>query len=174
MENLYRIQSGNWINIGEKFSKFKNELCPDSIEKLPQTYDEIKELWNLPCGIKKEILENSISLSHLTQTDDTPIIDVNLHDLHSQPGQKIVEIPKKAMRLRCVRHRNEETTNVNIPRKYNRYRYIKHDIDDGLCDLEPLKEILITCRIYEPFKYKRSEGIFCNFHVQCVFYFPFF
>ncbi|XP_031639402.1 snRNA-activating protein complex subunit 3 [Contarinia nasturtii] len=163
MENVYRIQSGNLINIGEKFSNFKRELCPYSVDKLPQTYEEIKILWDLPDGIEEEILEDSISLSHLELPDDTPIVDVHLHELHSKPGQKVVEISKKAMRLRCVRHRNEDNlnkVNVNVPRKYNRYRYIKHNIDDSnvLCDLVPLEEILITVRLYEPFLYKRGEG----------------
>ncbi|XP_055308965.1 snRNA-activating protein complex subunit 3 [Sitodiplosis mosellana] len=163
MENIYRIKCGELINIRAKFTEFKNELCPTSVAHLPQTYEDVKELLDIRSGAEEELLEDSISLNNLAQPDDIPIFDVNLHDLHAKPGQKSIEIPKKAMRLRCMRHRVEENSvryHTNIPRKYNRYRYIEHKIDntDESCDLVPLEEILITVRVYEPFVYKRGEG----------------
>lgn len=162
MEDIYRIKCGELINIRDKFSQFKNELCPTSIVQLPQTYDDVKELLGIQSE-EEELLEDSISLNNLAQPDDIPIFDVNLHDLHAKSGQKTIEIPKKAMRLRCIRHKIEENSmkNItNVPRKYNRYRYIEHKADstDELCDLVPLEEILITVRVYEPFAYKRGEG----------------
>lgn len=163
MENVYRIESGNLIDIRSKFAEFKSKLCPNSVDRLPQTYEDVKELWNIPDGVEEEILEDSISLNSLEQPDDIPIFDVNLHELHSKQRQKSIGIPKKAMRLRSVRHRIEEDstkTHGNVPRKYNRYRYIEHKTDnsDESCDLMPFEEVLITVRVYEPFLYKRGEG----------------
>lgn len=163
MENIYRIRSGDLINIRAKFTEFKKELCPASVAKLPQTYEDMKGLLDIQSGAEEELLEDSISLNNLSQPDDIPIFDVNLHDLHGKPGQKSIEIPKKAMKLRCIRHKLDENSiknNANMPKKYNRYRYIEHKIDnlDDSCDLVPLDEILITVRIYEPFSYKRGEG----------------
>lgn len=163
MENIYRIKSGDLINIRTKFNEFKNELCPPSVDYLPQTYEDVKELLDIQSGAEEELLEDSISLNNLAQPDDIPIFDVNLHDIHAKPGQKSIEIPKKAMRLRCMRHKVEEDStknHTNIPRKYNRYRYIESKVDNSGddCDLVPLEEILITVRVYEPFSYKRGEG----------------
>lgn len=162
MENVYRMKSGDLINIRTKFTEFMNELCPNSIGEFPQTYEDVKTLLDIQNDVEEEILEDSISLNNLAQLDDVPIFDVKLHDLHLKPGQKSINIPKKAMRLRCVQRCVEEHSvkaRGNIPSKYNRYRYIEHKLDNSSesCDLIPLKEILITVRVYEPFVYKRGE-----------------
>lgn len=163
MENIYRIRCGELINIRSKFEMFSKELCPDPVEQLPQTYDDIKSLLDIQSGQEEELLEESISLNNLAQPSDLPIVDVNLHELHTKQGTKTISIPKSALRLRCVRHKIEENKmnfGSNTPRKYNRYRYIDHKISnpEGLCDLKPLEDILITVRVYEPFLYKRGQG----------------
>lgn len=163
MEDIYRIKSGDLINIGAKFTEFKTQLCPDSIEQLPQTYEDVKSLLDIQNGQEEELLEDSISLNNLAQPDDIPIFDVNLHEMYAKQGQNTVEIPQKAMRLRCVRHRVEEDAakNIgNIPRKYNRYRYIAHKANntDESVDLVAFDDVLITVRVYEPFLYKRGES----------------
>lgn len=163
MENVYRIKSGDLINIKAKFAAFKNQLCPNTIEQLPETYEDVKGLLDIQSGTEEELLEDSISLNNLAQFDDIPIVDVNLHDLHTKQGRNTVEIPKKAMRLKSVQHRVEIDTaksRVNVPRKYNRYRYIEHKTSDAdeKPDLVPFDDILITVRVYEPFAYKRGEG----------------
>lgn len=163
MENVYRIKSGDLINIRTKFTEFMNELCPNSIGQLPQTYEDVKTLLDIQNDVEEEILEDSISLNNLAQLDDVPIFDVKLHDLHLKPGQKTINIPKKAMRLRCVQRcveKHSVKAGRNISSKYNRYRYIEHKLDNSSesCDLIPLKEILITVRVYEPFVYKRGES----------------
>lgn len=162
MENIYRIKCGNLINIREKFTKYKNELCPESVSQLPLEYDDVKALLDIQSGIEEELLENSISLNNLAQPDDIPIHEVNLHDYHCKHGTKLIEIPKKAMQLRCIKHKVEKDsgkTYLNVPRKYNRYRYIDHKIDQTESgDLVALQDILITVRVYEPFIYKRGES----------------
>lgn len=163
MEKVYRIKSGDLINVRAKFAEFSKELCPDTIERLPQTYDDIKTLLDIQSGQEEYLLEESISLNNLAQPGDLPIFDVNLHELHSKQGNKTISIPKKAMQLKCVSHKiSKATSNIgtNMPRKYNRYRYIDHKINntDRTCDLKPLEDILITVRIYEPFLYKRGQA----------------
>lgn len=163
MENVYRIKSGDLINIKAKFTDFKNQLCPNRIEQLPQTYEDVKCLLDIQSGAEEELLEDSISLNNLAQPDDIPIFDVNLHDMHTKQGRNTVEIPKKAMQLKCVRHRVDADTaknRVNLPRKYNRYRYIEHKTQNmnEKADLMPFDDIVITVRVYEPFAYKRGEG----------------
>lgn len=163
MENVYRIKSGDLINIGKKFAEFKEHLRPSSIKELPQTYDDVKELLGIQSNEEEELLEDSISLNNLAQPDDIPIYDVELHKLHTKQGQSTVEIPKKAMRLKCIQHRVDSDavkTGSNFPQKYNRYRYIEHKSDntDLKPDLIPFDDILITVRVYEPFTYKRGEG----------------
>lgn len=163
MEEIYRIKSGDLINIGAKFTEFKTQLCPDSIEQLPQTYENVKSLLDIQSGQEEELLEDSISLNNLAQSDDIPIFDVNLHELYAKQGRNTVEIPQKAMRLRCVRHRVEEDamkSTGNIPKKYNRYRYIAHKTTntDESVDLMAFEDVLITVRVYEPFLYKRGES----------------
>lgn len=163
MENVYRIKSGDLINIGEKFAEFKEHLRPSSIEQLPQTYEDVKNLLGIQSSQEEDLLEDSISLNNLAQPDDMPIDDVNLHKLHTKQGQSMVSIPSKAMRLKCIKHRLENDvakSSSNLPQKYNRYRYIEHKSDnaDLKPDLIPFDDILITVRVYEPFTYKRGEG----------------
>lgn len=163
MENVYRVKSGDLVHVGTKFAEFKDNLCPSSIEQLPQTYDDVKNLLGIHSSQEEELLEESISLNNLAQPDDTPIFDVDLHNLHIKQGQSVIEIPKKAMRLRSLQHRfGDEATKSgpNLPYKYNRYRYIKHKSSDTdeKPDLTPFDDILITVRVYEPFLYKRNEG----------------
>lgn len=163
MENVYRIKSGDLINIGAKFAEFRDSLCPSSIEKLPETYDDVKNVLGIQSNHEEELLEDSISLNNLAQPDDIPIFDVDLHKLHIKQGQNTVEIPKKAMRLKCVQRRFGDDAVRGGPNslyKYNRYRYIKHKSDetDEKPDLTPFDDILITVRVYEPFLYKRNEG----------------
>lgn len=163
MEKVYRIKSGDLINIRAKFTEFKKELCPSSITELPKTYEDVKLILDIQNSVEEELLEDSISLNNLAQLDDLPISDVDLHNIHSKQGLKSIEIPKKAMRLRCIRNKIEEDANKGLssmPKKYNRYRYIEQKVDntDESCDLVPFEEILITVRVYEPFVYKRGEG----------------
>lgn len=163
MENVYRIKSGDLINIGKKFAEFKEHLRPSSVEQLPQTYDDIKNLLGIQSIEEEELLEDSISLNNLAQSDDIPISDVDLHKLHTKQGQSQVAIPNKAMRLKCIQHRFENgviKSSSNLPQKYNRNRYIeyKSDSTDSKPDLIPFDDILITVRVYEPFTYKRGEG----------------
>lgn len=163
MENVYRIKSGDLINIGKKFAEFKEHLPPSSIDRLPQTHDDVKSLLGIQTNEEEELLEDSISLNNLAQPDDIPICDVDLHKLHTKQGHSTVEIPNKAMRLKCVQHRFGNDTmkgGSSLPQKYNRYRYIEHNSDntDSKRDLVPFDDILITVRVYEPFTYKRGEG----------------
>lgn len=163
MEIVYRIKSGDLINIGKKFAEFKEHLRPSSVEELPQTYDDVKNLLGIQSIEDEELLEDSISLNNLAQPDDIPICDVDLHKLHMKQGQSTVEIPQKAMQLKCIQHRFDSDAakgSSNAPQKYNRYRYIEHKSDsaDLKPDLIPFEDILITVRVYEPFTYKRGEG----------------
>lgn len=163
MENVYRIKSGELINIGKKFAEFKEHLRPSSVEQLPQTYDDVKNLLGIQTNEEEELLEDSISLNNLAQPDDLPICDVDLHKLHFKQGQSTVEIPQKAMRLKCIQQRLDNDagrSNSNLIQKYNRYRYIEHKSEnaDTKSDLVPFDDILITVRVYEPFTYKRGEG----------------
>lgn len=161
MENIYRIKSGDLINIREKFTEFANELCPSSIDRLPETYDDVKTVLDIQNEVEEELLEESISLNNLAQPDDIPIFDVNLHEMYAKQGNKKTEIPKKALRLNCVRHKIAECSSkavAAVPKKYNRYRYLEQKIENTVdtSDLKPLKDTLITVRIYEPFLYKRG------------------
>lgn len=163
MENVYQIKCGELINIGEKFAEFRKQLCPSSVDQLPETHDDVRNLLGVQTMEEEELLEDSISLNNLAQPDDIPIFDMELHKLHTKQAQNTIRIPQKAMRLKCIQHRfgNDIVTNMsNMPRKYNRYRYIEHKSDDmdQKLDLVPLDEILITVRVYEPFVYKRNEG----------------
>lgn len=175
MENVYRIKSGDLINIKEKFAEYTNQLCPTRIQQLPQTYEDVKNILDIQSGAEEELLEDSISLNNLAQADDIPIFDVNLHDMHTKQGRNTVEIPSKAMRLKCVRHRVEvdaSKNRVNASKKYNRYRYIEHktnDTDDQ-SDLKPFQDIIITVRVYEPFVYKRGEGTQRKPHLSQEFF----
>lgn len=56
MENVYRIKSGDLINIGEKFAKFKEHLCPSTVKQLPQTYDDVKNLLGIETAEEEELL----------------------------------------------------------------------------------------------------------------------
>lgn len=162
MEHVYRIKSGDLINIRTKFDEFKKELCPSTIDQLPKTYEDVQTILDIQNVVEEELLDESISLNNLAQDDDLPISDVNLHDLHSKPGLDCLTIPKRAMRLRCVRNTvGAKKVGSNVPKKYNRYRYIEHKIDntDEKCDLVALEDILITVRVYEPFIYKRGDGM---------------
>lgn len=163
MENVYRIKSGDLINVRAKFARFTNELCPDAVESLPQTYEDVRTLLDIQSGQEEELLEDSISLNNLAQPDDIPIFDVNLHGLHTKQGNRMIKIPKRALQLKCVRQKVEENQSKiasNLPKKYNRYRYIDHKTDnlDESCDLKPLEDTLITVRVYEPFLYKRGQA----------------
>lgn len=163
MEKVYRIKSGDLINIRTKFTEFKNELRPNSIEELPKTYEDVKAILDIQNSVEEELLEDSISLNNLAQPDDIPISDVDLHNIHSKQGQQTVEIPKKAMRFRCIRNKIEEEASKShstMPKKYNRYRFIEQKLDnlDNSRDLVPFEEVLITVRVYEPFIYKRGKG----------------
>lgn len=163
MEKIFKVKCNELVNIGERFTQYKKELCPSSLERLPETYDEVKWILGI-CDDNEELLEDSISINNLAQPDDVLVNEFNLHELHNRRGQKTIEIPKKAMRLKCVRKKFEDQTTGNSAnteqsaRKYNRYRYIedKYDNTVGDCDLKPFDEVLITVRVYEPFVYCRG------------------
>lgn len=165
MEKVYRIESGDLINIGAKFDAFSSELCPSSISQLPQTYDDVKSLLDIQNETEEQLVDDSISLNNLDQPDDIPIFDVKLHEINTKQWRRrdIVEIPKKAMQLKCVRHRFDIDTSKCGPSalgKYNRNRYIEQKTSeaDGKPDLIPFQDVLINVRVYEPFAYKRGEN----------------
>lgn len=162
MENVFRVKKLDKIKIGEYFTKYKNDLCPSSVNQLPQTYDEIKQILQIDDDHSEELLEESISLNHLAQSDDIPVIDFQLHDLYAKTANKSVEIPPGAMHLRCIQQRLHSAINGTgtcLPQKYNRYRYIAINPDNADGNLKPFDDILITVRVYEPFVYKRG---FCS------------
>lgn len=163
MEKIFKVKCNELINIGEKFTEYKNELRPDSVATIPETYEEVNELLDLFDG-NEDVLEESISINNLAQPDDLPVNEVNLEKLHTTRGQATVEIPKKAMKLRYVRHRidnqmtGSSSSNEYSSKKYNRYRYIPSDHNNlfGVCDLTAHEDVLITVRVYEPFVYRRN------------------
>lgn len=167
MEKIFKPRYKNLINIKNKFTEYKQNLCPASINRLPENFDEIKTLLDITSEAEEELVENLISLDHLAQIDDIRINDFHLQDLHRVKRVEKVEIPKKAMRLRCIRNRVKYQAESNAddtkskPRKYNRYNYLKLEYDNfvGACDLLPLDEIYILVRIYEPFVYKRGASV---------------
>lgn len=163
MEKIFKVKASELVNIKEKFDQFTNELCPEGLDRLPETYDEIKQLLDIQNADEEELLDDSISLNNLSQMDDVPIEEFHLHEIQGKPGNKIIEIPQQASdNLKCVRERIEDEKakrEFNIPKKYNRYQYIdnsKFRNSNDLFDLQPLKDILILVRVYEPFIYKRG------------------
>lgn len=161
MENIYRVNCTEKIKIGEFLSKFQSELCPDSVDALPQTYDEIKNLLGIEDEVNEELLDESISLNNLAQPDDIPVVDFQLSDLHAKAANRNLQIPTGAMQLRCAQKRLDSAMNskvVSIPGKYNRYRYVAHNFNnaDDACDLKPFDDVVITVRVYEPFAYRRG------------------
>lgn len=163
MENIYRVNCSEKMKVSEIFDKFRAELCPSSLERMPQTYDEIKSILGIHDEDSEQLLEESISLNNLAQPDDIPVVDFHLHELYAKTAAKQVEIPAAAMRLNCVKQHHEKMMNrssTSVPGKYNRYRYIapNYDNSEGICDLKAMEDILITVRVYEPFIYKRGAS----------------
>lgn len=164
MENIFRPRYKNLINIKEKFAEYQAALCPASINRLPETYDEVKQLLNINTTENEQQLEDSISLNNLTQADDVRIHDFSLTDMHRFKRCEKVEIPMKAMRLRCIEHRmkvyRDSESVRSQPRKYNKYKHLRLDYDNtvGECDLRPYDNVMIFVRIYEPFVYRRGEA----------------
>lgn len=164
MENIFRPRYKNLINIKDKFTEYKESLCPSSINSLPETYEEVKQLLNLSTPDDEYQLENSISLNNLAQVDDVRINDFSLTDMHRFKRCEKVEIPKKAMRLRCIENRMEAYKSAQStrsqPRKYNKYKHLRLDYDNtvGECDLRPYDEVILFVRVYEPFVYRRGEA----------------
>lgn len=164
MENIFRPRYKNLINVHGKFTEYKAALCPLSINRLPETYDEVKQLLNINTSEDESRLEDSISLNHLTQLDDVRINDFSLTDMHRFKRCEKVEIPKKAMRLRCIENRmkayKDAVSARSRPRKYNKYNHLRLDYDNtvGECDLQPYEDVILFVRVYEPFTYQRGEA----------------
>lgn len=164
MENIYNVRSSNLINIKEEFDKFRNNLVPSSVFELPKTEEDIKKLVNFD-GTDEDYraLNDSISIDNLTQPDEVPITDFQIHQIHKK--RNMVTIPEKALELNCIKSLFDsqdnatKTTQAKIKTKYNKYKFIKIDVDNlsGVCDLKPLDDILIVVRVYEPFVYNRGE-----------------
>lgn len=164
MENIFQPRYKNLINVKEKFNEYKEALCPSSINRLPETYDEVKQLLNLSTPDDEIRLEESISLGNLTQPDDVRISEFSLTDMHRFKRCEKVEIPKKAMRLRCIESRMDAYKDAEVgrsqPRKYNKYKHLRLDYDNtvGECDLRPYDDVILFVRVYEPFVYRRGEA----------------
>lgn len=164
MENIYKIRSSNLINIKEEFDKISSNLVPSSVLKLPETEEDIKKLVNFG-GTDDDFkaLNDSISIDNLTQPDEVPITDFQIYQIHKK--RNMVAIPEKALELNCIKSLfdsqddTSKTTKPKAKNKYNKYKFIKVDVDNlsGVCDLKPLKDILIVIRVYEPFIYNRGE-----------------
>lgn len=164
MEKIFRPRYKNLININEKFAEYKAALCPSSITRLPETYDEVKQMLGVVDVDDEMQLEDSISLNHLTQEDDARINDFTLADMHRFKRCEKVEIPKKAMRLRCIKHRlgvyRDAQSVRSHPRKYNKYKHLRLEYDNGIgeCDLRAYDDVIVLVRVYEPFVYRRGEA----------------
>lgn len=163
MENIFRPRYKNLINVRQKFTEYKQNLCPSSIERLPESYDEVQQLLNLGAADDENRLEDSISINNLTQVDDVRISDFHLTDMHRFKRCQKIEIPKKAMRLRCIEYRMEaykytETARTQ-PKKYNKWKHLRLDYDNtlGECDLRPYEDVILFVRVYQPFVYQRGE-----------------
>lgn len=157
MEKIYDPKYDKIINIGDKLKQFKNTLCLPHLEHMPTTYDEVKRILNIT-----ESVEDSISIAHLSQNDDIRIAEIDLADKHRYRRCDTVEIPAKALALRCVKLRidNQKGTNRTKVTKYNKYKHLKMDYvnSNGETDIEAFDEMLITVRVYEPFVYIRGNS----------------
>lgn len=156
MEKIYEPKYDKLINIGNKLSQFKRNLPFPSLERMPTTYEEVKDLLN----ITDESVEHSISVSQLSQSDDIRITELDLADKHRYKRSEITEIPAQALKLRCVRLRveNQKGSNRTKPMKYNKNKHLRleHKICGSERDIVPYEEMLIVVRVYEPFVYHRG------------------
>lgn len=162
MENVFRVKLTEKQNIGQTFAKYKDELSLDGVDELPKTYDQVREILGIQDEVNEDLLEESISINNLAQSNDLPVVDFQLHDMYSRPANRNIEIPNKALSLHSVRQNFETPTGSTCrsnPKKYNRYRYLANTYDNsvGPNDLKPLEDILVTIRVYEPFMYVRGS-----------------
>lgn len=155
MEKIYPPRLDKLINIGEFGAKYKESLCPSSINELPSNYSDVQRVLNSN-NLELYELEQSISLNHLAQPDDMRIYDFNLFDAARFKRFDELEVPLKALKLRCVKHRLDNTENLSTrtkSKKYNRNKYVQLDVNDvnESGDLKPFDGVLIYVRIFEPF-----------------------
>lgn len=157
MENIYLPRYKNVTQIDTKFDLFKKNIGYANI--LPKTDKELQNAMNFN-GSDQEFDEllDSIALENLSQSDDIRPTPFTPSAVIARK-RSTVEIPKKALKLKTVTaliESQKDYTEFHRRRylKYNKYKYIKLDIDNTHADIMPLDEIVISVRVYEPFPYR--------------------
>lgn len=158
MENIYDPKYDKIVNIGERLLEFKKKLCLSRVNRMPTTYDEVKQL----SIVSDQSVEEAISISHLAQNDDIRIAEIDLADKHRCKRCDTIEIPAKALALRCVKIRvdNQRETNRAKQTKYNKHKHLRMNYvnSNENVDINAYDEVLITIRVYEPFVYVRGNA----------------
>lgn len=168
MEGIYRPRYLHSINIGEKFEFYKNNVLPEQIMMIPNTNEEIRDTINFQ-GTSKDFkdLEESISLVNILNADDIEPQLYNGQQTLIIKSRAIIELPKRALRLNCISSLLELQCRVpynSRTRKVrcNKYRLMPMPNDEAGFNsihinqnvISLFDEVLITVRIYEPFKFK--------------------
>lgn len=162
MEKVYLPRYKKITQIESKFELFKTNISyANAIPKTDEDLQNAMQFNGSPADF--DLLSDSISLDNLSQSDDIRPV---LFDPSAYISRKrsIVEVPKKALKLKTVsmligtqsdyteRHRRRYL-------KYNKYKYIKQEIDNTSADIMPFDEILIAIRVYEPFPYRSNAYV---------------
>lgn len=160
MDNIYPPCYEEITNIKSTLNTFREHL--GAAKTIPVDDAEIRSAMNFN-GSEDEFydLQQSISIDHLAHSDDirpTPYDPSN----HIVKQKNDVHLPKEAFRLNTVATRVKRAPDMhygNLTRymKYNKYFPIHIPIDKSAAsDLQLNEELLITVRVYEPFRYKVS------------------
>lgn len=158
MDIIYPPHYEEITNIKFCFNTLRESL--GAAKTIPFNNAEIRSAMNLSDDDFND-LQQSISIDQLAHPDDirpTPYDPSK----YSTKQKNYTHLPEKALRLNTVATLAKRAPSIQYGKlsrymKYNKYMSIHIPSDKSVADdLQPNEELLITVRVYEPFRYKTS------------------